>query len=61
MKTPGSPEFQRSSDASREADAAGRLWEVSTDLTGVHDGVNGDVRDDTVRQRPDEGSRNPSP
>ncbi len=61
MKTRGSPEFQRSSDASRDADATGRLWEVPTDQTGIDDGFDGHGRDDTVRQRPDEPSRKPSP
>ncbi|MFY4812810.1 oxidoreductase [Haloarcula sp. AONF1] len=31
----GSPEFQQSNDASRDEETAERLWEVSTDLTGV--------------------------
>jgi len=31
----GAPEFQQSNDASRDEETAERLWEVSTDLTGV--------------------------
>jgi NAD(P)-dependent dehydrogenase (short-subunit alcohol dehydrogenase family) len=31
----GPPEFQQSNDASRDEETAERLWEVSTDLTGV--------------------------
>lgn len=31
----GSPERQESSDRSYDEDTARRLWEISTDLTGV--------------------------